>query len=200
MTAEQIEQFADWLSGVETPTNTMSLYEVEGYLFALICAPEPVENEVWIREVFSGDISHISDDRLFDLMAFYNHIAHQVFDIGYQIPKALVVTQDVQHNFIPDSYLHLWSVGFVKGICTYHEKLQVATQGEVNIAFNMAIQYLSYFSDIALASQLSKIEQVDLAQLNIKVFSLMNDFAVGFAELVEMAALESGLYVDEGWE
>jgi hypothetical protein len=28
----------------------------------------------------------------------------------------------------------------------------------------------------------------------------MGDFALGFAELIEIVALNSGLYTDEGWE
>jgi len=37
-------------------------------------------------------------------------------------------------------------------------------------------------------------------QLCEQQYDLMGDFALGFAELVEIVALNSGLYNDDGWD
>ena len=50
------------------------------------------------------------------------------------------------------------------------------------------------------AQDYSRQNNIDELHLCAQQYELMGDFALGFAELIEIVALNSGLYTDEGWD
>lgn len=201
LTETELNLLADWLSGSETPVDSMSLPCVEGFLFALICAPTPVEDEVWLNEVLAGDLSSLSDDKLFALMALYNHLSTDIFETGYQLPKSLNIADSIADNFKQNSALHSWSLGFARGVGYAGDLLNCENIDiELRSAFAMAISCLSFFANEANAQQQAQEQNLHLETMSQQMFELMPDFATGFAEIVEAMAVSSGLFNDEGWE
>ncbi|PAJ73512.1 hypothetical protein CJF42_15395 [Pseudoalteromonas sp. NBT06-2] len=201
LTSTELNLLADWLTGDETSKKTMNLPCVEGFLFALICAPAPVEDEVWLNEILAGDLSSLSDDKLFALMTLYNHLSTDIFETGYKLPKSLIVVDDVAANFIHGSALHSWSKGFARGIGYAGDLLDCENIDiELRSAFAMAISCLSYFSNESNAQQQAQEQNIHLEAMSQQMFEMMPDFATGFAEIVEAMAVSSGLFNDEGWD
>lgn len=201
LTETELNLLAQWLSGDETSAKAMNLPCVEGFLFALICAPAPVEDEVWLNEVLAGDLSTLSDDKLFALMALYNHLSTDIFETGYQLPKSLIVDDNVAVNFTHDSALHNWSKGFARGVGYAGDLLNCENIDiELRSAFAMAISCLSFFANESSAQQQAQEQNMHLETMSKQMFELMPDFATGFAEIVESMAVSSGLFNDEGWD
>ena len=201
LTATELNLLADWLSSEDTSAKTMNLPCVEGFLFALICAPAPVEDEVWLNEILAGDLSTLSDDKLFALMALYNHISTDIFETGYQLPKSLTAAENIADNFTHDSALHNWSKGFARGIGYAGDLLACENIDiELRSAFAMAISCLSFFANESSAQQQAQEQNSHLETMSQQMFELMPDFATGFAEIVEAMAVSSGLFNDEGWD
>ena len=68
-------------------------------------------------------------------------------------------------------------------------------------ALETAQATLSFFAlDTQLISQIASQNSMNTLQLCEQQYDLMGDFALGFAELVEIVALNSGLYNDDGWD
>jgi len=201
LTTTELNLLADWLSSDETSAEAMNLSCVEGFLFALICAPTPVEDEVWLNEVLAGDLSSLSDDKLFALMALYNHLSTDIFETGYQLPKSLIVTDNVAVNFTHESALHNWSKGFARGIGYAGDLLNCENIDiELRSAFAMAISCLSFFANESSAQEQAQEQNTHLETMSQQMFEMMPDFAAGFAEIVEAMAVNSGLFNDEGWD
>ncbi|SFD21176.1 UPF0149 family protein [Pseudoalteromonas denitrificans] len=197
----ELNLLSQWLDSDETAHDVMSLMQLKGYLFALICAPSPVEDELWLKEALADDLSALSDDKLFALMALYNDLSTQVFETGFKLPKAFMEERDVNANFTDESELHLWSKGFVRGI-GYAGQLLECENIDIDLrsAFAMAVTCLSYFADETSAHMQSEQQKIDFATLSSQMLEMMPDFASGFAELVEALAVSSGLFNDEGWD
>jgi len=201
LTPIELNLLADWLNGDKTSSKAMNLPCVEGFLFALICAPTPVEDEVWLNEVLAGDLSSLSDDKLFALMALYNHLSTDIFETGFQFPKSLALDYDVAVNFTHDSALHNWSKGFARGIDYAGDLLGCENIDiELRSAFAMAISCLSYFANESNAQEQAQEQNTHLETMSHQMFEMMPDFATGFAEIVEAMAVSSGLFNDEGWD
>jgi len=201
LTAKELNLLADWLSSDETPEKAMTLSGVEGFLFALICAPAPVEDEVWLNEILMGDTSSLSDDKLFALMALYNSLSTEIFETGFKFSKSLLLADNHQDNFSFQSNLHHWCNGFARGVGYAGELLNCENIDiELRSAFAMAISCLCFFANEENAEQQAQEQNIALDTLSHQMFDMMPDFATGFAELVEAMAVSSGLFNDEDWD
>lgn len=194
---------ADWLSGDETPKETLSLVAMKGFFFGLVAAPAPIETEDWMDMIFGGAApTNISDDKLFAIISVYNEISEQVYETGAKLPLECVETSDFADNFKSGAALNDWSIGFAIGAAFYYESLlnSVADDGEISQALQMAYLCLSYFSSASTAQQIADFQQTEWPAFTQTVLDMMPDFIVAYAEVIEQAALASGNYDDEDWE
>lgn len=202
LTPDEKQALAAWLASPELAGKAMSFAQLEGYLFALICAPAPLEMDVWVKQVVGEDISALSEDQLFALMALHNEMSEQVFETGFVLPSYLktLTGQCIEDQIQGDG--QLWCLGFALGAVDYVSDILKSGQldEELSESFTLAFNCLSVLAQpdqiTANAKQLSMPDDVYLTNM----ISLMPDFALGFAELVEMAALQSGLFDQDGWE
>jgi len=69
-------------------------------------------------------------------------------------------------------------------------------------ALQTAYASLGFFAlEPELISTIAQQNQLSEVQLSQQQFAVMGDFALGFAELIEIIAVQSGLYAeeDDGW-
>ena len=187
------EQHAKQLSTfLDTQSQAMTLTQSQGYLFGVICSPEPLDVHEWMAAILPNTANNVDEEMLFLFMALYHQISEQVFEVGYKLPA--------QYNY---EFCSNWSAGFVTATTSYTQKLLSATalEAEYKQALESAQATLSFFAlDGQTISQIALQNSIDEQLLCQQQYELMGDFALGFAELVEIVALNSGLYTDEGWE
>ncbi|NOU51872.1 YecA family protein [Pseudoalteromonas sp. JBTF-M23] len=168
----------------------MPLSWVQGYLFASICGPDAVEVEQWLAEITAHD-NDIDESVVFAYMALHHQITEQVFTGAYQLPWL---------NDIEYAVCQLWSMGFLNGVQGYFEQLQASNElsAELKDALQMATEQLAFFSlEHSQISQYCAQNQCDESAFVNQQAQLAQEFAQGYAQLIETVALQSGLYDDE---
>ncbi|WP_217875601.1 YecA/YgfB family protein [Pseudoalteromonas shioyasakiensis] len=181
--------------------DALSLAQTQGYLFAVICAPEPLDVHQWLEEVAPGSDGQMDEQVLFAFMALYQQISEQVFETGFTLPVSLQLSSQGQQYLDIQECQH-WSQGFMHGAQGYVNKLLSAPElaDELKEALATALQSLAFFtletSEIAALATDNGLSEGQLCQ---QQYEVMNEFAAGFAELIEVVAVNSQLYNDEGW-
>ncbi|MAY59107.1 MULTISPECIES: UPF0149 family protein [Pseudoalteromonas] len=187
------EQHAKLLSEfLTTQPGAMSLIQSQGYLFGTICSPEPLEVHQWLEQILPNTANDLDEDMLFLFMALHHQVSEQVFELGYKLP----VEFDLE-------FCQQWSAGFLTASQTYTHKLLQSEQLDIQYkqALESAQATLSFFAlDKPKIAQIAQQNNIDELHLCAQQYELMGDFALGFAELIEIVALNSGLYTDEGWD
>jgi hypothetical protein len=170
--------------------NALNVAQVSGYLFAQVCSPDALEVEQWIATITSHDEA-LAEDVMFAFMALHHDISERVYAGHYTLDW------DKNSSY---TYRQHWSQGFVIGVEPYYEKLCQAQTipDELKQALQMATEQLSFFS---LAESQVK-EYCQKTGVTPMVFieqqtDLANEFANGYAQLIEATALSSGLYDNE---
>ena len=199
-TEQHAEQLNTFLAG---RSKAMTLPQSQGYLFAVICSPEPLDVHEWLEVIVPNTQGQLDEEILFFFMALYHQISEQVYETGFKLPVSL------KHHDDNDSYLDLddcqmWCNGFVQGAQAYYAKLSQASALDSALleALQTAYASLGFFAlehgAILSIAQQNNITESQLAQSQ---YELMGDFALGFAELIEIIAVQSGLYTedDETW-
>lgn len=179
---------ATWLASGDMVDHAMRLPQLEGYLFALVTAPAPIIEDVWVTEALGSKSELLEDDKLFALMAFHNDVSDHVFEKGYTLPSRINVLQSSSANLAENSDLHLWALGFTQGIKHYIEPIVSANNlnGELSEALAMTLGYLCFFADLN-----------NDASLCDDVISLLEPFAEGYAELIEACVLDAELIEED---
>ena len=187
------EQHAQQLSAfLSTQPQAMSLTQSQGYLFGVICSPSPLEVHQWLAHIVPNTANDLDEEILFLFMALYHQISEQVFETGYKLPA----------NFDLD-YTQAWSEGFLRATHEYAQPLLTAPalEPQYKEALESALSTLSFFAvDEQTRVQIAQQNSMTLEALYQYQYESMGDFALGFAELIEVVAINSGLITDEGWE
>lgn len=199
-TPEHAQQLSTFLA---SHGQAMTLPQSQGYLFAVICSPEPLDVHQWLEVIVPDTQGQLDEQVLFAFMGLYHQISEQVYETGFKLPVSL------KHHDDNDSYLDLddcqmWCQGFIQGAQAYYNKLSQVTDLDTALleALQTAYASLGFFAleadVIAAIAKQNNLSEVKLAQSQ---YELMGDFALGFAELIEIIAVQSGLYSeeDENW-
>lgn len=189
-TTSERAQLATWLEDPSRAANTMSIAELEGFLFALVCAPEPIPEQEWLAEVLKQGVENLEENELFALMALHNDVSNRVFETGYKVTDVIPIADDPAANFSADSMLHLWSLGFAKGLAFFIEPVLSAPNlaDELREALVMTLGHLCFFSDLENPAEHAET-----------VLPTLNDFTLGFAALIETVVLDAGLAGEDDW-
>ena len=190
-TAQDKSALAAWLETGEFASSAMPIIQLEGYLFALVCAPLPIEEDSWVVEVLGDDVTELAEDKLFALMAYHNAISDKVFESGYRVSDYIDVAVVAGDNLSQSSDLHLWSAGFSLGIAHYIEKIVTAEKlsEELSEALAMTLGYLCFFANLENDASLSEA-----------VIDALDDFSEGFASLIEASVINAEIADDNGFD
>ena len=164
-----------------------NLAQVSGYLFAQICSPDAVEVEQWIA-IITADDNALAEDVMFAFMAFHHDISERVYTEQYRLEW------DKKSSYTCRQH---WSQGFLVGAEPYYEKLLNAQTlpDELKQALQMATEQLSFFS-LAESQVREYCQKTGVVPMEFiaQQAELASEFANGYAQLIEAAALSSGLY------
>lgn len=177
----------DYLSSTE---QALPYAVCEGYLFAIICSPAGIEMEQWLTIVSGGD-EQIAEEHVFALMALHHDISERVFSGQFQLPYTSMAVTELQQ----------WSQGFLAGIEHFYADLvnSEALNDGLKQALISSTEQLGFFSleqsQIAAYCDANNVELNSFCQ---QQHEIANELAVAYVQLVENAAVESGLYDEEG--
>lgn len=207
MTSSQLSKddellLSAWLDSNETPKETLSLIAMKGFFFGLVASPSPVETEDWMDMIFGGAApKNISDDKLFAIISVYNEISEQVYETGAQLPAECIASQPFELNFQSGHAFNEWCIGFAIGAAFYYESLVRSLSEDSDIAQALQTAYLclSYYSSASTAKQIAQIQQVEWEDFSESIHDMFPDFITAYAQIIEQAALASGLFNDDDW-
>ncbi|ALO43576.1 UPF0149 family protein [Pseudoalteromonas phenolica] len=177
----------DYLSSTE---QALPYAVCEGYLFAIICSPAGIEMEQWLTIVSGGD-EQIAEEHVFALMALHHDISERVFSGQFQLPYTSMAVAELQQ----------WSQGFLAGIEHFYAGLvnSEVLNDELKQALISSTEQLGFFSlDQSQIAAYCDANNVELNSFCQQQHEIANEFAVAYVQLVENAAVESGLYEEEG--
>ena len=188
---------------LKTLDGAMSLAQAKGYVFALVCAPAPVEPELWLAEVLGPEAHNTDESVLFALMNLHHEISEQVYDTGFNLQQSVTIHPAWQDNLASDSPLSQWASGFELGAAHYLPSLLNAPAVDMQSKemLSHAALVLGVFAKQANFLEMAKTNGQNEQQFHDNVIDMMGDFALGFAELIELTAVQSGLFDDdESWQ
>lgn len=196
VTKEALVQQLDAIS------DAASLDYVCGYLFALVCAPEPVEFETWMQDLIPSQVEEVDEALLFNLVNLHGALSEQIYETGFDLHKHLSLDVTQADYAAEDAPVVQWSSGFAQGVSYYIDNLASAEQVDDahRDALLQAATVLSLFSDQDALRAQARANDLPTTEFALVIWDMMGDFAVGFAELIEQVALQSGLYNDEHWD
>jgi len=199
LTNEQQKQLASWLLD-EAPSQTLSLTAVKGYLFAIIASPDPIDVNQWLPLIFNQQMQEVPDEITLIIAQLYNGISDQMFDTGYELPPTVECSDMFEANFLSGHPLHEWSLGFACGVNFYSQNLfdNLAIDSEINETFSLSLMAMTYFADREIAEEVvAQQEQTTISQFTPVMYQMIVDLVADYAQIVEQAALSTGLYDEE---
>jgi uncharacterized protein len=133
--ADIASQLTRFLAAPERPPGTMSYPELAGFLFAIACAPEPIEPPEWLPVIWGEDDKAppfpdpaTAQTVTTQIMTLYNHVAGEANAEQPLLPTGCEPRAEVLANLEAGAPLALWSRGFVDGL-HYLEELWDAYMG-----------------------------------------------------------------------
>ena len=118
--ADAARRLAAFLAGPDRPEDTLDACQLEGFLFAVVTAPERVETGDWIPAVFAdadpGFPSDAESVQVFgDLVAVYNATLANAQASPPRLPARCGLGDDPLADCVPDAPAARWSQGFFIG-------------------------------------------------------------------------------------
>jgi yecA family protein len=104
--AEDAERLKAFLAAPERPQGMMGYYALNGFLFTVCCAPEPIQVSEWMPLVFAdqeASYATLEEARevLQSLMALYNHINRQIRETQAALPEGCTPDVEALANLEP---------------------------------------------------------------------------------------------------
>jgi yecA family protein len=179
-----LPQLASWLADSARPANTQSLDQLCGFLFAINCAPAPLNDSDWMQAVFGDQLQNINNasDYLNTIINLKKHIAQDINDFMVSLPKPCQLTEPFEANFESNA-LHFWGKGFELGL-TLTEHFWDDSKDEAQPqSFWMM---LSFFSNLQNAQQLTAKFQngaLPIETVTRHIFSEFSKIMQNYADL-----------------
>ena len=111
---------AEFLNRPDRPEESLTIGEVEGFLFTVAACPDQVQPSEWLPLVFGGKMPEFEDREeaavvLGGLMSLYNAINEDVREFGGKLPSHVKPRGKPADNMDQDTPIAKWSSGFVQG-------------------------------------------------------------------------------------
>jgi uncharacterized protein len=161
------------------PDDAMGFIALQGFLFALCCAPDLVQPSEWYPIVFGEhgpgfETREQAQELLGALMALYNDINDGVLKGAPELPKECVFRDPPTANFDDDAPVSQWSRGFGEGHMWLSEVWDEALPDEFDEELGSLCMVLTCFASRGVAE--SYVREAGEAELTVEKFAaLMSD-------------------------
>jgi uncharacterized protein len=147
-----------FLEDPRRPPGTLSYHELQGFLFAVACSPDPIAPSEWMPIVFGDhDIEYESLDEaqrvIGELTSVYNDINAGVASEAAVLPSDCVIFEDGLANLEDHAPVSQWSRGFVCGHQWLEESWDPYIIDELADDYAALWMTLSFFASSGLARE-----------------------------------------------
>lgn len=138
------------------PEGTLRYHELQGFLFAVLSAPEVVPPSEWVPVIFNdgepgyqnlGEATRIVGE----LMALYNSVNAGIAEERVSLPDDCRFREDVLSNLEEDAPIAQWSRGFMTGYEWLDETWDEYLSDDLDKEFGTMLLVLSFFSSRSIA-------------------------------------------------
>jgi len=153
------ERLKAFLEDPARPPGTLRYHELQGFLFAIACAPDLVRPSEWMPEIFGGaEAEYASLEEanviLGALMALYNEVNSAVFAGSPALPAGCAFRPDILANLDDDAPVSEWARGFTHGHQWLDASWDDGVPENLEEEFGAVIMTLSFFASRRFAERL----------------------------------------------
>jgi uncharacterized protein len=162
LSAREARALGDFLSHADRPEGTLSFHELQGFLFAISCAPELIQPSEWLPLISNEEDMGFADlseaQRILGLvMVLYNQTNASVIQRTDAMPSGCRFLADTSENLKEQAPVSQWSRGFVQGH-SWLEELWIEyvpdESSEMSQELGACLMALSFFSSRSMAEAL----------------------------------------------
>ena len=191
-----------FLESRDRPAGTLGLEELQGFLFAVVNAPDLVAAAEWMPAVFNGNAQSFTSAEAAEIPATLMTLYASVDDASGRVPDVLppgcVFRDDAASNLESDAPVARWSRGFRKGHQWLRQSWEAAfsdgDDAEVNRELAFVLITLTFFSSRqvaeAVCAQTGGKDLSTVASAMARAFPLAVAQYVSFGRSLRQEALE----------
>jgi uncharacterized protein len=143
------------------PADTLRYHELQGFLFAVVSAPELIQPSEWMPLVFGGaEPEYASLDEakrvMAELLSLYNSVNANVSAEAAALPADCVFRENVLANLDAEAPIGRWSRGFMRGHQWLEELWESYVPNELDEEFAAMLLTLSFFASPDIAEAFRK--------------------------------------------
>jgi uncharacterized protein len=138
------------------PDGTLLYHELQGFLFAVLSAPEVVLPGEWMPAIFNdgeAGYQNLGEARriLRELMVLYNAVNAAITEEQVSLPDDCRFREDILSNLDHDAPIAQWSRGFMTGYEWLEDTWEPYLTGDLSEEFGTMLLVLSFFSSRNIA-------------------------------------------------
>ena len=181
-----------FLASPQRPGGTLTFHQLQGFLFAIACAPELIKPSEWLPLVFNEQEAGYANEEearsvLQALMDLYNVINTQVFTAEVALPDDIQIELPPLNNLGGVTPLGQWSRGFFLGHNWLLEMWHHYTPKALDEELGTSLMILSFFSDRQLAEayhrEVTKTSGTSFEAFAEKLLGMVEDAMGSYAHL-----------------
>jgi uncharacterized protein len=169
------------------PAGTLTYHELQGFLFAVVSAPELVRPSEWLPLIFNehpaGYATLVEANAILgQVMTLYNDINADVLEERVVLPGDCRLRPQVLDNLEDSAPLARWSRGFLVGHEWLEELWNVELSGDLDEELAAVLMTLSFFSSRNLAEAFHQETAAKTASLEAFAESILGLLPDALAE------------------
>lgn len=185
-----VMSLAAFLDDFARPTGTLRYHELQGFLFAVACAPELIQPSEWMPLVFEdAEPGYASVDEanqiVSEIVFLYNGINASVIAETATLPADCVFRDDVLANLDGAAPIGQWSRGFVRGHTWLEEVWDSYLPDELDEEVGAMLLVLSFFASATVAESFRQETAPD-ESLDALATSIRRIFPAAVAEYAHL--------------
>jgi len=185
------EELTAFFNRPDRPEYALDMGELQGFLFAVCCAPVLVFPSEWIPVVFGDEEPGFQDaeeaERILNgLMKLYNHINYGILEGRPELPPDCALREDPMANLEPDAPIAAWCEGFGLGHTWLHEAWEIVPEGEIGDGLGSCLTVLTFFRSRDMAEGYMEVfltEEQELEEVAGSLCRLFPDAMVSYAAI-----------------
>ena len=161
MTDTSFSALREFLASPARPAGTLKYHELQGFLFAVACSPDPVDPAEWPPVVFANEPAGFASDAeqtfiLGEMTRLYDEINVGVTEGKATLPADCAPRADAVANFEPDAPIGQWSRGFMDGDQWLSEGWDLELPDDLEEELESSLMNLSFFCEREQVEELAR--------------------------------------------
>lgn len=159
LSADEIAALGAFLSSPARPDGTLTLRELQGFLFAVVCSPELIRPSEWLPIISNEEdmlYADVDEARwvLAQIMVIYNQVNASALGRSDAMPTGCEFLTDTDANFDEQAPVSQWSRGFALGhdwLAESWDEYVPDDRSEMSQELAACLMTLSFFSSRRMA-------------------------------------------------